>query len=217
MARILRGVKGMFGLVAGGGGCFSFFPFPRASRPACPLWGLSPCGIFGPSRGGFLKGCNFWPFLAVFSRFEGISLAWCGFGWVGLLSRLVGLVLVVILFACVRCPPAKGKKPFCLLFPCLCPSLCPSFLPWSFHPVTDKKKRPFLLGRFLCGCCGVWFLPVSGCINRNGTRQAVRGFFQISVFPLWRCRFLSFGPWGLQYSINCFYRWPPSVSYTKKR
>ena len=214
MARILRGVKGPCAPFTGGGWVF----FLSSSRG--PSVGLSvhlwPCclwacgGIFSRSRGAFLKGCNFWPFLAVFGRFKGLSRAWRWFGRLSCFWGSVGPVLVVILFACVRCPPAKGKKR-------------PKYKKSSFRPsflcglITDKKKRP-LLGRFLCGsCCGVWFLPVSGCINRNGTRQAVRGFCQISVF-LWRwCRFLSFGRLGLQYNTNYCGLWPPCVSCTNIR
>ena len=75
----------------------------------------------------------------------------------------MGLCGLVILFACVRCPPARGKKPF--FVPVFCPCFCLSFAlcPWVVSSYNRrKKKRPFV-GRFSCG--GVWFLLLSANIE----------------------------------------------------
>lgn len=151
MARILRGVKSPFASSAGGGGLFSFLPSfgPSLGRSPLQAVSLSPCGA---SLHGFLDGCNFWPFLA--SVLACIALSLCRWGFVlpwGF-RGLVGLSAVVILFACVPCPPAKGKKPFCPCFlPCL-PALsrlylcracrvCPCVVSsWE----GTKEKRPFV-------------------------------------------------------------------------
>ena len=127
MARILRGVKSPFAPSAGGGGLFSFLPSfgPSLGRSPLQAVSLSPCGA---SLHGFLDGCNFWPFLASVLACVAFSRVGCGFPWVRLLSGLCGAFCVVILFACVPCPPAKGKKPFLSL------SLLLAFLPlWPYN------------------------------------------------------------------------------------
>lgn len=89
-----------------------------------------------------------WPFLGL------------GVGLVGLgcFRGSVGLSAVVILAACVPCPPAKGKgRPKykkSSFRPCLRPSV---FCCVSIHRET-KRKTALLLGRFFLGCGCVWFL-----------------------------------------------------------
>lgn len=71
----------------------------------------------------------------------------------------MGLYGVVILIACVRCPPAKRKKPFSPLFCFACLpvlSACPLLCVVSSWKRQQKKNGPFV-GRFSLGGC-VWFL-----------------------------------------------------------
>lgn len=131
-----KGGQGHIGLLGRGG--WSLF---LSSRPAVSPWGsfracplqavaLRPCLPFvGVFRGaflaclhGFLDGCNFWPFLPPVLACIALSFGRWGFPWVGWFWGLCGAFLVVILFACVPCPPAKGKKPFLPLV-CLCSSV----------------------------------------------------------------------------------------------
>ena len=84
--------------------------------PCLALPCLSPC-VPMVSLWGIL-GRIAWAFLVYghFSRFKGLSRAgWCWVSSEPLKCRYGaknGLYRVVILFACVRCPPARGKKPF---------------------------------------------------------------------------------------------------------
>lgn len=114
----------------------------------------------------------------------------------------MGLYRVVILFACVPCPPAKDKRPFLslsLLVSCLLSSVrvCPSFL-GSFHLMADKKETAFI-GSFLFG----WWCVVSPI---EQTRTLLAGCLS-SLLPLF-CRVRSVCLWrlGLQYSTNLLCR-----------
>ena len=146
MARILGGVNGIFALSGGGGGglgCFrpclpSLCPSvpPRAFIPSGPVpclpWGIfKACkrGFLRASRLGIFKRGQIWPFLAVFGRFEGISRAWRGFGWVGLLSGLCGAFCGCYSFCLRAVSTCKGQK--AVFYPCLCLS---RLVLWSACP-----------------------------------------------------------------------------------
>lgn len=145
MARILRGVKGSLGLRTWGGGVFGrFIPCNPLQSPAIGFpWA---CGVpvavghFWPWCMGIFRRVQFWPLLGSVLACTAFSFVGCGFGWVGGFWGLVGLFCVVILSACVPCPPAKGKKPFlplvCLVCPCLRFPLSASLY--------IQEKRPFL-------------------------------------------------------------------------
>lgn len=107
----------------------------------------------------------------------------------------MGLCGLVILFACVRCPPAKEKKPLfaprllCLLALCVSLSVC----------VYTYKKSGLFGSLFLFG----WWLLVSP-IEQIRTLQAGCRFGLLPLSCL--CLFAVLLPWGLQYSTNLLCR-----------
>lgn len=122
----------------------------------------------------------------------------------------MGLYRVVILFACVPCPPVKDKKPFLslsLLVSCLLSSVrvCPSFL-GSFHLMADKKETAFI-GSFLFG----WLCLVSPIERKKGRLQVGCRFGLLPLFCLCLSAFLL--PWGLRYNKDSLYLLRPCGLY----
>ena len=115
----------------------------------------------------------------------------------------MGLLSVVILFACVRCPPAKRKKPFLHLS--FAVSACVSFRVSIFagpavcvRLYTKKKKQPFLW------VVSPWVVCLVSPIEQIRTLQAGCRFGLLPLFCL--CLSASLLLWGLQYSINSLCR-----------
>ena len=178
-----------------------------ASRPAClpsvavlPV-GLPSCrGIFSRSRGGFLKGCNFWPFLAVFGRFEGISRAWRGFPWVRLRLGLCGAFCGCYSFCLRAVSTCKGKKAAQIQ-----KIFLPSFLPlWPYN----RQKETAFVGSFpLWVVLWGWVSPIERKYRR------LQAGFPSSLLPLFcRVRSVCLWRWGLLCNISYCGLWPPCGS-----
>ena len=178
-------------------------------RPAClpcvvafPVGLVSSCGvgqIFRPAIFG-LSWPLFWPVLRYLLQDDKL---YCRGAFVG----LWGFSAVVILSACVPCPPVRGKGPFLLSFFAL--PVLPSVL-LSVRPCVRlyirKKKRPF-----------VWSFPlVVLCLVSPIERKyrRLQAGFLSSLLSL-SCRGLPvcLSRWGLQYSINYCGLLPPCGSY----
>lgn len=149
------------------------------------------------------------PFCGPFFRWVCIPLGWVAFVACG---AFLGLVIP---FACVRCPPAKGEGPFLSLS--FAVSVCVSFRVSIFAGLAvcvclyAKKRNSPLYGLFLLGWWSCLFSPIEQI-------RTLRAGYRFGLLPLF-CRGLpsSLGPWGLQYSINLLCRWPRCVLYTCRR
>ena len=129
--------------------------------------------------------------MGIFSRFKGLlPVGWC---WVSarafksLYGAFMGLYGLVIISARVPRLPARKKGPFLppvCLPACLHSSLSLQGLPCLSVLVSVsiyEKRNGLLLGRFLCGCCGVWFLLLSANIE-DCKRVAVSACYCYLVF-----------------------------------
>lgn len=116
----------------------------------------------------------------------------------------MGLYGVVILFACVPCPPARGKKPFLSLsLPCLSVSVRP-YLCRACRVCLSlyTKKETALIGSFLLG---LWLL--FSPIEQIKTLQAGCRFGLLLLSCL--CLSAILLPWGLRYNKDSLYRLHP--------
>lgn len=120
----------------------------------------------------------------------------------------MGLCGLVILFAYVPCPPARGQGPFFPLV-CLLSSVPVSVLPSVVVSSYNRQKK-----NGLCWVVSLWV--VLWCwvspIGRK-YRRLQAGFLSSLLRLFCRALLVCLSRWGLLCNINYFYLWPPCGSY----